>query len=122
MWSSWLIILYNCFSGESSTTFTGLCKVVWTVEADLAAGQLLYITGDPVVMGCWEPEMAILMSPVQQANIWKAEVVVIVPSCDSNTCLCLNSPKKFLLNLTNFVPKVYLFIYSLHVFGNKRVS
>ncbi|KAK9285682.1 hypothetical protein L1049_024881 [Liquidambar formosana] len=62
--------------GNSTTTFKGLCKVVWTIEADLADGELLYITGDPKVLGSWEPEMAILMSPTEHANLWKAEVKI----------------------------------------------
>ncbi|XVF21182.1 hypothetical protein REPUB_Repub12eG0068600 [Reevesia pubescens] len=54
----------------------GLCGVVWTVEADLADGQLLYVSGESVALGCWEPEMAILMSPTEHANIWRAEVKI----------------------------------------------
>lgn len=70
---------YNPFdlSGQSTSPITGLCEIVWTVEADLEAGQLLYITGDPSVLGCWEPDMAILMSPTEHENLWKAEVKVI---------------------------------------------
>lgn len=60
--------------GKLNHTLKESCNVVWTIEADLRAGQLLYITGDPVVFGCWEPEMAILMSPTEHANLWKAEV------------------------------------------------
>ncbi|KAK6286814.1 hypothetical protein POUND7_012993 [Theobroma cacao] len=62
--------------GLSTVTFEGLCEVVWTVEADLAEGQLLYISGESVALGCWEPETAILMSPTVHANIWRAEVKI----------------------------------------------
>ncbi|KAE8675190.1 Ribonuclease E/G-like protein [Hibiscus syriacus] len=62
--------------GTSATTFEELCEVVWTVEADLAEGQLLYLSGESVALGCWEPEMAILMSPTERANIWRAEVKI----------------------------------------------
>nr|KJB42719.1 hypothetical protein B456_007G165100 [Gossypium raimondii] len=62
--------------GLSTATFEGLCEVVWTVEADLAEGQLLYISGEPVALGCWKPETAILMSPTEHANIWMAEVKI----------------------------------------------
>ncbi|KAL6330538.1 hypothetical protein AAG906_040468 [Vitis piasezkii] len=62
--------------GNSSTAFKGLCKVIWTIEADLEDGQLLYITGDPNVLGCWEPDMAVLMSPTEHTNLWKAEVKI----------------------------------------------
>ena len=58
-------------------------KLVWTVETDLEAGQLLYLTGDPAALGCWEPEMAILMSPTEHANLWKAEVKV---NCKAVEC------------------------------------
>ncbi|GLT94201.1 hypothetical protein SLE2022_119550 [Rubroshorea leprosula] len=49
--------------GPLIPTFEGLCKVVWIMEANVVKGQYLYITGDPVALDCWEPEMAILMSP-----------------------------------------------------------
>ncbi|XP_022771641.1 ribonuclease E/G-like protein, chloroplastic isoform X3 [Durio zibethinus] len=62
--------------GVSTATFEGSCEVVWTVEADLTEGQLLYISGESVALGCWEPEMAILMSPTKSANIWRAEVKI----------------------------------------------
>lgn len=62
--------------GLSTATFEGLYEVVWTVEADLAEGQLLYISGEPVALGCWKPETAILMSPTEHANIWVAEVKI----------------------------------------------
>lgn len=62
--------------GLSTATFEGLYEVVWTVEADLAEGQLLYISGEPVALGFWKPETAILMSPTEHANIWVAEVKI----------------------------------------------
>ena len=46
---------------------------VWTIEADLEAAQLLYLTGDPVALGFWEPNMAMQMSPMEHANLWMAE-------------------------------------------------
>ncbi|XP_077214562.1 RNAse E/G-like protein [Tasmannia lanceolata] len=75
----------NCFlnspvistrNGNSALTSQELCKVLWTIEADIADGQLLYITGDPLALGCWEPEMAILMSPTEHANLWRTEMKV----------------------------------------------
>ncbi|CAK7349156.1 unnamed protein product [Dovyalis caffra] len=60
----------------STTVCRGLCELVWTVEADLAAGQLLYITGDPVVLGSWDPEMAILMHPTSRPNLWEAQIMI----------------------------------------------
>ena len=55
----------------------GVCKVVWTIEADLEVDQLLYLTGDPITLGSWEPNMAIQMSPTHHANLWKAEAKVM---------------------------------------------
>ncbi|XP_026406482.1 ribonuclease E/G-like protein, chloroplastic [Papaver somniferum] len=53
------------------------CEVLWTVEADLADGQILYVTGDPITLGCWEPVMAIRMLPSsERPNLWKTEVKV----------------------------------------------
>ncbi|KAI9178371.1 hypothetical protein LWI28_025765 [Acer negundo] len=62
--------------GLSTNPFEGLCEVVWTIEADVAPGQLLYLTGDLIVLGCWDPDMAILMSPAEDGNSWKAEVKI----------------------------------------------
>ncbi|RZB69756.1 Ribonuclease E/G-like protein, chloroplastic isoform C [Glycine soja] len=59
--------------GKSATSVDELCKIIWTVEADLEDGHLLFITGDPAVLGCWKPNMAVLLSPTEHANIWKAE-------------------------------------------------
>lgn len=64
------------FSGKPTTSVDELCKIIWTVEADLEDGHLLYVTGDPAELGCWTPNMAALMSPTEHANIWKAEFQV----------------------------------------------
>lgn len=60
--------------GKSNASLKELCDIIWTIEADLTAGQHLYICGDPDVLGDWDPEMAILMSPTEDTNLWKAEV------------------------------------------------
>ncbi|CAB4274557.1 unnamed protein product [Prunus armeniaca] len=60
--------------GKSNAVVKGMYKIVWTIAADLAAGEFLYITGDPTILGCWEPDIAILMSPTEHTNLWKAEV------------------------------------------------
>ena len=64
-------------SGRPTTNVDELCKIIWTVEADVEDGHLLYITGDPAVLGCWKPKKAVLMSPTEHANVWKAEFQVI---------------------------------------------
>lgn len=60
--------------GKSNAVVKGMYKIVWIIAADLAAGEFLYITGDPTILGCWEPDIAILMSPTEHTNLWKAEV------------------------------------------------
>ncbi|XP_022135694.1 ribonuclease E/G-like protein, chloroplastic isoform X2 [Momordica charantia] len=69
---------HNNYVGRSPimSTRKGICKVVWTIEADLEADQLLYLTGEPIALGSWEPKMAIQMSPTDHANLWKAEVKI----------------------------------------------
>ncbi|XP_065874139.1 ribonuclease E/G-like protein, chloroplastic isoform X2 [Euphorbia lathyris] len=62
--------------GHSNTISGGLCEVVWTVEADLEAGQLLYITGDPISLGGWQPEIALQMYPTEHRNLWKTEAKI----------------------------------------------
>ncbi|XP_058114846.1 ribonuclease E/G-like protein, chloroplastic isoform X2 [Magnolia sinica] len=63
--------------GNSTTKRWELCKVLWSIEADIEDGQLLHITGDLPALGCWEPDMAILMSPSREhANLWKTEIKV----------------------------------------------
>lgn len=55
-----------------------MCKVLWSIEADMAHGQLLYITGDLIALGSWDPEMAILMSPsTEHTYLWKTEINVV---------------------------------------------
>ncbi|XP_020109787.1 ribonuclease E/G-like protein, chloroplastic isoform X1 [Ananas comosus] len=63
--------------GDSAITCKGLCKVVWTVEADVLDRYLIFITGDLVSLGCWEPEMAVLLFPcIENTNLWKTEIKV----------------------------------------------
>ncbi|KAI3964794.1 hypothetical protein MKW92_049274 [Papaver armeniacum] len=64
-------------SARKDTSSQEFCEVLWTVEADLADGQILYVTGDPITLGCWEPVMAIRMLPSsERPNLWKTEVKV----------------------------------------------
>ncbi|CAA7407803.1 unnamed protein product [Spirodela intermedia] len=52
-------------------------KVLWYIEADISEGEILYVTGDPATLGCWEPEKAIPLSPCKErANLWMAEIEV----------------------------------------------
>lgn len=75
-------VAHSNFSGHSNTISGGFCDVVWTVEADLGAGQILYITGDPISLGGWQQEIALRMYPTEQANLWKTEAKVNIPSCN----------------------------------------
>lgn len=43
----------------------------------MADGQQVYVTGDPIALGSWEPEVAVLLSPTtEEATMWKAEIKV----------------------------------------------
>ncbi|KAL4185781.1 hypothetical protein AMTRI_Chr10g7650 [Amborella trichopoda] len=59
------------------TTIQGSCEVLWSIQADLEDGQLLYITGDTLALGGWDPALAILMYPCEEeANVWQTEIEV----------------------------------------------
>ncbi|KAK4796566.1 hypothetical protein SAY86_028892 [Trapa natans] len=62
--------------GKSLITSKSSCEILWIVEAELADGQLLYVTGDPAELGGWKPDMAMLMSQTSHSNLWKAEIKV----------------------------------------------
>lgn len=64
-------------NGDLSKACKGLCTVLWSIEADIAEGYILFVTGDPVILGCWKPSMAVVLSPSSiQANIWVTEIKV----------------------------------------------
>lgn len=66
-------------SGDSAITCKGVHKVLWSVKADIEDGYLLFITGDPVSLGCWEPDMAIHLSRCRgHANLWTSEIKVVL--------------------------------------------
>lgn len=81
-----ITFLLTRIADGTSIASEGICKVVWTIEADLEADQLLYLTGEPIALGSWEPKMAIQMSPTDHANLWKAEVKVMTQTA---TCCML---------------------------------
>lgn len=55
----------------------GFCEVHWSIEADIADGHLIYVTGDPDTLGCWKPEMAVVLSPsTEHTNLWKIQIQV----------------------------------------------
>ncbi|CAN8258153.1 unnamed protein product [Cochlearia groenlandica] len=61
---------------QKANVLKGLCEVVWIVEADLAANEHLYVTGDPSSLGSWEPDFAISMYPTGNDNQWEAKVKI----------------------------------------------
>ncbi|KAJ3693195.1 hypothetical protein LUZ60_008675 [Juncus effusus] len=64
-------------SADSSVICEGLCRVIWSIEADLLNGSVIFLTGDPVSLGCWDPDLAISFSPsLQDTNLWEAEIKV----------------------------------------------
>ena len=40
-------------------------------------GYIIFVTGDPVTLGCWEPDMAVQLDPsIKSKNEWTAEIKV----------------------------------------------
>ncbi|XP_020402250.1 ribonuclease E/G-like protein, chloroplastic [Zea mays] len=64
-------------SDDSAITCKGFCTILWNLKADLQDGCLIFITGDPLTLGCWESNMAVQLAPsVESNNIWTAEIKV----------------------------------------------
>ncbi|KAG8087098.1 hypothetical protein GUJ93_ZPchr0010g7225 [Zizania palustris] len=62
---------------DSTITCKGFCKISWNLKADVLDGYLIFVTGDPVTLGCWESDMAVQLAPsVESSNIWTAEIKV----------------------------------------------
>jgi hypothetical protein len=62
---------------DSAITCKGFCTILWNLKADLQDGCLIFITGDPLTLGCWESNMAVQLAPsVESNNIWTAEIKV----------------------------------------------
>ncbi|XP_078443083.1 RNAse E/G-like protein isoform X2 [Wolffia australiana] len=83
-----------------------LCEVLWCIEADVAEGEILYITGDLETLGCWEPERAIPLSHCKdRSNLWMAETEVpyganfsynyFIKQCTGASCviICRQGPE-----------------------------
>ncbi|PKA67037.1 Ribonuclease E/G-like protein, chloroplastic [Apostasia shenzhenica] len=66
-----------CELGCSSTGCGGLCKICWSIEADIGDDQLIFLTGDLASLGSWNPDMAVLLSPsTTSATLWNADIEV----------------------------------------------
>lgn len=62
---------------DSAITCKGFCTISWNLKADVLDGYLIFVTGDPVTLGCWESDMAVKLSPsVENNNVWMAEIKV----------------------------------------------
>ncbi|KAK8914564.1 hypothetical protein KSP39_PZI023954 [Platanthera zijinensis] len=69
--------LMSMRNGYSSIRSNGLFTVCWSIEADIGDNQLIFLTGDLVSLGCWNPDKAVLLSPsTEGANLWYAEIQV----------------------------------------------
>lgn len=78
--------VYACFSrsslmstrnGYSSIQCNKLCKLCWSIEADIGDSQLIFLTGDLASLGCWNPDLALLLSPsTESTHLWYAEIKV----------------------------------------------
>ncbi|KAJ4755127.1 Ribonuclease E/G-like protein [Rhynchospora pubera] len=61
----------------SGVTCKGLCTVLWSIETDIADGFVIYLTGDPVTLGCWDPNLAISLSrSFHASNLWERQIKV----------------------------------------------
>ncbi|XP_020267134.1 ribonuclease E/G-like protein, chloroplastic isoform X1 [Asparagus officinalis] len=64
-------------NGDSVNSCKDLHTVVWSIEADVADGYVIFLTGDPVSLGCWEPAMGVLLSSSSEGvNVWMTEIKV----------------------------------------------
>lgn len=62
---------------DSAITCKGFCMISWNLKADVPDGYVIFVTGDPVTLGCWEPDMAVQLAPsVKSSNEWTAEIKV----------------------------------------------
>ncbi|WVZ58878.1 hypothetical protein U9M48_009101 [Paspalum notatum var. saurae] len=61
---------------DSTITSEGFCTISWNLKSDIQDGYLIFITGDPVTLGCWEFNMAVQLTPVKSNNMWTAEIKV----------------------------------------------
>lgn len=73
-----LLLFFFFALGDTAVACEGLCKVIWSLEIDLTNGRV-YLTGEPDVLGCWNPDLAIPLSPsLQMANLWETEIMVLL--------------------------------------------
>jgi Starch binding domain len=71
------LYLFYIISDVSGMSCKGHCTVIWSIEADIADGFLLYVTGDPVTLGCWRPHLAIPLSrSLHTTNLWETRIKV----------------------------------------------
>ncbi|KAL6639950.1 hypothetical protein ACP70R_022260 [Stipagrostis hirtigluma subsp. patula] len=64
-------------SDDSTITCKGFCTISWNLKADVQDGYMIFVTGDPVTLGCWESNMAVQLAPsVETNNVWTAEIKV----------------------------------------------
>ncbi|XP_015696063.1 ribonuclease E/G-like protein, chloroplastic isoform X2 [Oryza brachyantha] len=62
---------------DSAITCKGFCTISWNLKADVLDGYIIFVTGDPVTLGCWESDMAVQLAPsVESSNLWMAEIKV----------------------------------------------
>uniref|UniRef100_A0A0D9X6N7 CBM20 domain-containing protein n=1 Tax=Leersia perrieri TaxID=77586 RepID=A0A0D9X6N7_9ORYZ len=62
---------------DSAITCKGFCTISWNLKADVLDGYIIFVTGDPVTLGCWESDMAVQLAPsVESSNLWTAEIKV----------------------------------------------
>lgn len=77
--NGWTFTVFHVhfLTDDLAITCKGFCTISWNLKADVQDGCLIFITGDPVTLGCWESNMAVQLAPsVESNNIWTAEIKV----------------------------------------------
>lgn len=77
--NGWMFTVFHVhfLTDDLAITCKGFCTISWNLKADVQDGCLIFITGDPVTLGCWESNMAVQLAPsVESNNIWTAEIKV----------------------------------------------
>ncbi|XP_078156794.1 ribonuclease E/G-like protein, chloroplastic [Carex rostrata] len=63
-------------SDVSSVACKAHCTILWSIEANIADG-VVYVTGGPVSLGCWDPHQAIPFSrSLHTSNLWETQIEV----------------------------------------------
>ena len=69
-------LIFIIISDVSSVVCKAHCTVIWSIEADITDG-VVYVTGAPDSLGCWDPHQAIPFSrSLHTSNLWETQIEV----------------------------------------------